>query len=136
MKKFGALGIIKAIIIPGMAIVSFSYFIAELFGQTIPNIVWTFFKEASIVIILPAAFIFAIIWFWHSIPHRTTKNYTVISHDVFGKESTIDDLRTEFKTLDVAWSFMKQYKKSYPLYHFSLISDISKTEKKTLIRYI
>jgi len=136
MKKFGVFWSIKALIIPGLAIVSFSYFMAELFGQTIPNIVWTFFKDASFVIVIGAAFIFAIIWFWRSTPHRMPKNYTIISYDVFGKKSVIEGLRTEFKRTDVAWSFMKQYKKAYPLYEFLLISDISKKEKKTIIKHL
>ena len=38
-------------------------------------------------------------------------------------------------TNDVAWSFMKEYKKSYPLYNFALVTDYD-SEKKTMIRYI
>ncbi|KFM17507.1 hypothetical protein SCCGRSA3_01862, partial [Marine Group I thaumarchaeote SCGC RSA3] len=37
---------------------------------------------------------------------------------------------------DVAWSFMKQYKKAYPLYNFALVSDNQKSEKPTIFRYI
>ena len=136
MKKLHVSGVLKAIVIPGIAIVSFSHFMVVLFGQTIPNTVWSFFKEAGFVIVLVAALIFTIVWVMRAIPHQKTKNYSIISFDVFGQESKIDGLRTEFKTYDVAWSFMKQYKKSYPLYRFALISDISKTEKKTIIRYL
>ena len=48
----------------------------------------------------------------------------------------MEGIRTEFKTFDVAWSFMKQYKKSYPFYNFALVSDIPKSEKATIFRYI
>ena len=136
MKKLHVSDVLKAIVIPGIAIMSFSHFMVVLFGQTIPNTVWSFFKEAGFVIVLVAALIFTIAWLFQAIPHRKTKNYSIISFDVFGQESKIDGLRTEFKTYDVAWSFMKQYKKSYPLYRFALISDISKTEKNTIIRYL
>jgi len=136
MKKLHVFDILKAIVIPGIAIVSFSHFMVVLFGQTIPNTVWSFFKEAGFVIVLATALIFTIAWFFQAIPHHKTKNYSIISFDVFGQESKIDGLRTEFKTYDVVWSFMKQYKKSYPLYRFALISDISKTEKNTIIRYL
>jgi len=136
MKKLHVSGVLKAIVIPGIAIVSFSHFMVVLFGQTIPSAVWSFFKEAGFVIVLAAALIFTIVWLFQAIPHRKTKNYSIISFDVFGQESKIDGLRTEFKTYDVAWSFMKQYKKSYPLHHFALIPDISKTGKKTIIRYL
>jgi len=130
MKKLDIFGNFKFILIPGIAIVSFSQFMVVLFGQTIPNTVWSFFKEAGFVIVLAVALIFTITWLFRAIPHHKTKNYSIFSFDVFGQESKIDGLRTEFKTLDVAWSFMKQYKKSYPLHHFALIPDISKTEKK------
>ncbi len=136
MKKFGVFGNLKPIIIPTMAIISFSLFMVQLFGHTIPNTVWTFFKEAGFVIVLTAALVFILVWAWRAIPHITSKNYTIIRYDVFGEESYIDGLRTEFKTRDVAWSFMKQYKKSYPLYTFALISDMQKAEKKTIIRYL
>ena len=136
MKKFDVFTNFKFVLIPAIAIVSFSHFMVVLFGQTIPNTVWSFFKEAGFVIVLAVALIFAITWFWRAIPHHKTKNYSIFSFDVFGQESKIDGLRTEFKTHDVAWSFMKQYKKSYPLYGFALIPDISKTEKKTIIRYL
>ena len=136
MKKLHVSDVLKAIVIPSIAIMSFSHFMVVLFGQTIPNTIWSFFKEAGFVIVLVAALIFTIAWLFQAIPHHKTKNYSIISFDVFGQESKIDGLRTEFKTYDVAWSFMKQYKKSYPLYCFALISDISKTEKKTIIRYL
>jgi len=136
MKKLDVFDCLKAIMIPGIAIVSFSQFMVVLFGQTIPNTVWSFFKEVGFIIVFAAALIFTIAWLMRAIPHLKPKNYSIISFDVFGQESKIDGLRTEFKTHDVAWSFMKQYKKSYPLYRFALISDISKTEKKTIIRHL
>ena len=136
MKKLDVFGILKAIVIPGIAIVSFSHFMVVLFGQTIPNAVWSFFKEAGFVIIVAVVFIFLLSWCWRAIPHHWPKNYSIISFDVFGQESKIDGLRTEFKTLDVVWSFMKQYKKFYPLYNFALLSEMPNSEKKTIIRYI
>ena len=64
------------------------------------------------------------------------KKYSVVVFDVYGKKSQIDGIRTEFKTHDVAWSFMKQYKKAYPLYNFALVSDLPKSDKPTIFRYI
>ena len=127
---------IQAILIPGIAIVSFSHFMVELFGQIIPSIVWSFFKEVGFVIVLAATLIFAIMWFWHSLPHGRPKNYTIIRYDVFGQEAPVDGLRTEFEINEVAWSFMKQYKKSNPLYNFALVSDNPNSNKKTILRYI
>jgi len=116
--------------------VSFSYFVAQLFGQTIPNIIWSFFKDFSEAVILATVFLFALIWLMKARPHNLPKNYSIVIFDVFGMESQIDGVRTEFKTHDVAWSFMKQYKKSYPLYNFALVSDTPKSSKRTIFRYI
>ncbi len=119
-----------------LAVLTFSQFVYQLFGQTIPNIVWSFFKEFGATIVLAAVFVFALAWILKARPHNRPKSYSLIAFDVFGNESTIDGIRTEFKTHDVGWSFMKQYKKSYPLYNFALVSDSQKSEKRTIFRYI
>ncbi len=119
-----------------LAVLTFSQFVYQLFGQTIPNIIWSFFKEFGAAIVLAAVFVFALAWLLRARPHNRPKSYSLIAFDVFGNESTIDGIRTEFKTHDVGWSFMKQYKKSYPLYNFALVSDSQKAEKRTIFRYI
>ncbi|KEQ55972.1 hypothetical protein AAA799E16_01789 [Marine Group I thaumarchaeote SCGC AAA799-E16] len=137
MKKSDNLKLLGLVTIPGMAMLSFSHFMAELFGQTIPSMFLSFFKEAGLIIIAAAALLFVVAWLFRAIPRNRTKNYQIISFDVFGKQNKIEGLRTEFKTHDAAWSFMKEYKKSYPLYGFALVSDtLSNDEKKTIIRYI
>ena len=119
-----------------VAVISFSNFVAVLFGQTIPGIFVTFFRYAGEVIILGAVFLFALLWRLKARPHNRPKSYSIIIFDVYGRKSEISDIRTEFKTHDVAWSFMKQYKKSYPLYNFAMVSKLSKSDKPTIFRYI
>jgi len=80
--------------------------------------------------------VFALTWFLRAKPHNRPKSYRVVALDVFGKENTIEGIRTEFKTYDVAWSFMKQYKKTYPLHNFALVSDVKDSDKPTIFRYI
>ncbi|MFB5604910.1 MAG: hypothetical protein ACE5R7_01320, partial [Nitrosarchaeum sp.] len=111
-------------------------FMAVLFGHTIPATLMTFFKYAGETIILGAVFLFAFMWFLKARPHNRPKNYSIIVFDVYGKKSEIVDIRTEFKTHDVAWSFMKQYKEAYPLYNFAMVSKLSKSDKPTIFRYI
>ncbi len=82
------------------------------------------------------ALLFVATWLIRALPRYSTKNYALICFDVFGKESFLDGLRTEFKTNDVAWSFMKEYKEKYPLYNFALVTENSNSEKKTIIRYL
>jgi len=126
----------KTYIVTVVAVISFSNFMSVLFGQTIPGIFMTFFRYAGETIILTAVFLFALSWLLKARPHNRPKSYSVIAFDVFGRQSKIIDIRTEFKTHDVAWSFMKQYKKSYPLYNFALVSNIPKSTKPTIFRYI
>jgi len=126
----------RAFLIAGSAVIAFSHFIYTLFGFTIPAIVWGFFKEFGAAIILASVFVFAIAWLIKAKPHKRPQHYFVVPYDVFGSRSKIDGLRTEFKTHDVAWSFMKHYKKSYPLYNFALVSDIPNSERQTIFRYL
>jgi hypothetical protein len=126
----------RAFLIAGSAVIAFSQFVYTLFGITIPAVVWTFFKEFGAAIIMISVFIFAIAWLLKAKPHKRPQHYFVVPYDVFGNTSKIDGLRTEFKTHDVAWSFMKQYKKSYPLYNFALVSNNPNSERKTISRYI
>ena len=126
----------KGFLLAGSAVISFSHFVYTLFGYTIPEIVVQFFKEFGTVIIMMAVFVFAVAWLLRAKPHKRPQNYSVISYDIFGNESKIEGLRTDFKTHDVAWSFMKQYKKSYPLYYFAMISDMPNSEKKTIFKYL
>jgi len=108
----------------------------ELLGHTIPNAFLSFFREAGIVIVVCAALLFAIAWLVRALPYNHAKNYHLVCFDVFGKELILDGLRTQFRNNDVAWSFMKEYKKRHPLYHFGLAVNHSNSEKKTLVRYI
>jgi hypothetical protein len=126
----------KTYIFTALAVISFSSFVAVLFGHTIPGIILAFFKIAGEYLILGAVFVFALAWLIKAKPHNRPKEYSVVPIDIFGEKSQIDGIRTEFKTHDVAWSFMKQYKKEYPLYNFALVSDLPKSDKPTIFRYI
>ncbi len=122
--------------ITGIAVVSTSHFLIQLFSQTIPNVFYSFFRGAGEVIILASVFLFAIAWLLKAKPHNRPKNYSIVVFDVFGNKTKIDGIRTEFKTHDVGWSFMKQYKKMYPLNNFALVSSMPKSSKPTIFRYI
>jgi len=126
----------KTYLVTVLALVTFSDFIVVLFGQTIPGIILAFFKMAGEYVILGSVFVFALFWLIKARPHNRPKQYSVVIFDVFGNKSQIDGIRTEFKTHDVAWSFMKQYKKEYPLYNFALVSKQPESDKPTIFKYI
>ena len=126
----------KTYIFAVIAIVSFSSFLIVLFGQTIPGVILTFFKVAGEYVILGTVLIFAFTWFLKARPHNRPKDYKIVPIDVFGKKSVIEGIRIDFKTHDVAWSFMKQYKETYPLHNFALVSNLKDSDKPTIFRYI
>ena len=126
----------KTYLITVLAVISFSNFMVVLFGETIPGIILAFFKLAGEYVILGSVFIFAFAWLLKARPHNRPKEYSIVVLDVYGKKSEIVGIRTYFKTHDVAWSFMKQNKKTYPLYNFALVSNLPNSDKPTIFRYI
>ena len=126
----------KTYLITVLAVISFSNFMIVLFGETIPGVILAFFKLAGEYVILGAFFIFAFAWLLKARPHNRPKEYSIVALDVYGKKSQIAGIRTHFKTHDVAWSFMKQYKKTYPLYNFAMVSNIPNSDKPTIFKYI
>ena len=127
---------LKPITITYIAVIAFSNFVFVLFSQTVRDIIWSFFKDAGGVIILGLVLLFALTWLLKARPHNIPKKYQVIVFDIFGIESQINGLRTEFKNHDVAWSYMKFYKKSYPLHSFAMVTKQKNSLKKIIFKYI
>lgn len=127
---------IRAFALIGTSVATFSSFVYHLFGDTIPSFCWVYLKEIGAALIMFAVFVFAISWILRAKPHKRPARYFIKVFDVFGQETKIEGLRNDFKTHDVAWSFMKQYKKSYPLYNFALVSDIPNSPRMTIFRYL
>ena len=127
---------LKPITITYISVIAFSNFVFVLFSQTVRDIIWSFFKDAGGVIILGLVLLFALTWLFKARPHNIPKKYQVIVFDIFGIESQINGLRTEFKNHDVAWSYMKFYKKSYPLHNFAMVTKEKNAHKKIIFKYI
>jgi len=127
---------LKPFAITYISVIAFSNFVFVLFSQTVRDIIWSFFKDAGGVIILGLVLLFALTWLLKAKPHNIPKKYQVIVFDIFGIESQINGLRTEFKNHDVAWSYMKFYKKSYPLHSFAMVTKQKNSPKKIIFKYI
>ena len=127
---------LKPITITYISVIAFSNFVFVLFSQTVRDIIWSFFKDAGETVILGVVFLFALAWLFKARPHNIPKKYQVVVFDIFGIESEINGLRTEFKNHDVAWSFMKFYKKSYPLCSFAMVTKQKNSPKKIIFKYI
>ena len=127
---------LKPITITYISVIAFSNFVFVLFSQTVRDIIWSFFKDAGETVILGVVFLFALAWLFKARPHNIPKKYQVVVFDIFGIESEINGLRTEFKNHDVAWSYMKFYKKSYPLHSFAMVTKQKNSPKKVIYKYI
>ena len=136
MKLTKLFGNLKPFAITYISVIAFSNFVFVLFSQTVKDIIWSFFKGAGETLILVVVFLFALTWLLKARPRKISKKYQVLVFDIFGKESQIDGLRTEFKNHDVAWSFMKFYKKSYPLNNFAMVTEQRNSPKKIIFKYI
>ena len=136
MKTSKLFGNLKPLAITYISVMAFSNFVFVLFSQTVRDIIWSFFKDAGGVVILGMVFLFALVWLLKGSAHKIPKQYQVIIFDIFGNESQIDGLRTEFTNHDVAWSFMKFYKKSYPLNNFAMVTKQKNSPKKIIHKYI
>ena len=136
--------VFSTLAITGVAIAAFSHFMIDLFGVSIPNLFGVsipnlflpVFKDIGAWMILGIAFVFAIAWFLKARPQKKPKSYSIICFDVYGNESVMPGIRTEFKNHDVAWSFMKQYKENYPLSNFAMVSELKEDRKKVIFRHL
>jgi len=127
---------LKPLAITYISVIAFSNFVFVLFSQTVRDIIWSFFKDAGGVIVLGMVFLFALAWLIKARPNNIPKKYQIIVFDVVGKESHVDGMRTEFKNHDVAWNFMKLYKKSYPLCNFAMVTKQKDSAKKIIFKDI
>jgi len=136
MKISKLFGNLKPFAITYISVIAISNFDFVLFSQTVRDIIWSFFKDAGGIVILGMVFLFALTWLLKARTHKIPEQYQVIVFDLFEKESQIDGLRTEFKKHDVALSFMKSFKKSYPLHSFAMVTIQKNSPKKIIFKYI
>ena len=61
-----------------------------------------------------------ILWYCSSKYQVIPNHYTIIIYDVFGKQSKINGIRTNFKTREVAQSYISEYQKRFPFLDFSM----------------
>ena len=136
MKISGFSNNLKPLAITYISVIAFSNFVFVLFSQTVRDVICSFFKMTGETVVLGIVFLFAFALLLKARPHKLPKQYQIIIFDIFGDESQVDGLRTEFKNHDVAWSFMKFYKKSYPLCNFAMVTKQKNSPKKIIFKYI
>jgi hypothetical protein len=76
--------------------------------------------------------VFGILWLISARYYENPKKYSLIAYDVFGNQNSIDGIRTEFQTKQVATSFQRHYQESFPQYDFSISSELIQTGKRRI----
>lgn len=67
--------------------------------------------------------IFGILWYCSSRYQVKPSHYTIVVHDVFGKQTKINGIRTSFRTLEVTQSYISEYHERFEGYGFSIGQD-------------
>ena len=79
-----------------------------------------------------------ILWYCSSKYYVIPNQYTIIIYDVFGKQTKMYDIRTNFKTREVTQSYILEYQKRFPFHDFSMaleIPDIKNTSFRFLRKF-
>ena len=80
--------------------------------------------------------VFGMLWLFSAKYYERPKKYSLVVYDIFGNQNTIDGLRTDFQTNQVATSFLKHYQKSFPQYNFSIAAELPGNGKRRLFRIL
>ena len=75
-----------------------------------------------------------ILWYCSVRYYVKPKECSIIIYDVFGKQIEIKEIRTNFKTRDVAKSFISEYQKRFPHYNFSMAIETPEIRKNIVLR--
>ena len=74
------------------------------------------------------------LWYCSTKYQIKPQRYTIIIYDVFGKQTKIDEIRTEFKTQRVAQSYISEYRKRFSHYDFSMALEMPEMKRRLSIR--
>jgi len=84
-------------------------------------------------------FVFFLVYFPQIFKKQITpesRTYVLIVFDVYGKETTLNGIRTNFGNKEVALSFAKFYKNKFPLYNFGITNESDGSEKLVIVKKI
>lgn len=70
-----------------------------------------------------------VLWYCSLKYYVKPSHHIIVIYDIFGKQLKIDDIRTRFKTREVAQSYILEYQKHFPHCNFSLSQEIPMIKK-------
>ena len=70
-------------------------------------------------------------WYCSTRYHKVKQEqYRIAIHDVYGKQVSIDGVRTSFGTHRVATSYISEYQYRFPHYDFSMAAEIPEIKRR------
>ena len=76
------------------------------------------------------------LWYFSTKYYVKPTHYNIVIYDLLGKEFKIEEIRTEFKTKNVAISYVREYKNRFPNYDFSLAEEIPQIKERKVFSKI
>ena len=78
--------------------------------------------------------ILGIAWYCSTKFYVKPDRHSIVVYDIFGKEIKLERVRVDFKTYNVAQSYISEYKKRFPHYNFAMAIEIPEIRKNTIPR--
>ncbi|AJM92840.1 hypothetical protein [Nitrosopumilus piranensis] len=75
-----------------------------------------------------------IMWYCSTKFYVKPNRHSIVVYDIFGKETKLDGVRVDFKTQNIAQSYISEYKKRFPHYNFAMRMEIPEIRKNTIPR--
>ena len=94
------------------------------------------FRGAWDVLVLSAVLVFLVAWAFRARPGQRPKRYRIAVFDVYGKETAIVGLRTDFGRYDVACCHAREYKGRYPANGFAITGTYGSEKRRTVFSYL
>ena len=88
--------------------------------------------------ILVGFFVVILGFFWYCTTRYYVRPdcYKIVIYDVFGKQVSSDEIRTDFKMYQVAQSHILEYQKRFPNHSFSISTQIPHTRRTIFRRFV
>ncbi|KAF6242503.1 hypothetical protein C6988_07425 [Nitrosopumilus sp. b1] len=79
---------------------------------------------------------FTAAWFFTAKYYQRPKQYSIIVKDERGNQINLKEIRSSFQTQEVAYSFLREYEKSFPNYNFSIEYSLPNGKSKVMIQIL
>ncbi len=80
--------------------------------------------------------VLGIMWYCSTKFYVKPDRHSIVIYDIFGNEVKLDGVRVDFKTHNVAQSYISEYKKRFPHYDFVMAIEIPEIKKSTIPRIL